>query len=127
MNFKTSYNGSNKEDYDLKLYFDKLKQLLKKKSNLHWHMEFFKQYIRGNISPMGLRIQMFPCTCTIRNTSQDLRGSWEAVLNKCSQDCMQLSSQYQLDTDMLDRELALLHTKTNISKRTPNMLAKIRN
>lgn len=107
--FQTSYIGSNKDTDDLKIYYDKLKQLLKRKSNLHWHMEYFKYYIRENISPQGLRIQLFP---TIKHTSQDLKNSWEGVLNKCSQDCMQLLlSQYSLDTAMLDQELALLHNK----------------
>ncbi|XP_040183709.1 uncharacterized protein LOC120916831 [Rana temporaria] len=115
--FQTSYNGTNKDVDDLRLFFGKLKYLLKKKSNLYWHMEFFKEYIKENISPMGLRIQMFP---TIKNASQDLKNSWEGVLNKCSKECMQLLLiQYQSDTNILDRDLALLITQYEHVKTHP--------
>lgn len=105
--FQTSYNLSNKENDDLKVYFGKLKQLLKKKSNLNWHMEFFNQYIWENISPMGLRIQMFP---TVKNATQELKNFWEGILSKCSKEFMQLLLiQYQLVTNQLDEELATLN------------------
>lgn len=55
---QTNCNVNAGHDIGINQYMTKMKRLLKKKSNLHWH--FLQQYICENISPLGLRIQLHP-------------------------------------------------------------------
>lgn len=74
---------------------------------------------------MGLRVQIFS---TVKNITQELKNSWENVLNKCSKEYMQLLLiQYQLDINLLDQELAMLNSQYEQIKCMPSLEARIRN
>lgn len=92
----------------------KMKRLLKKKSNLHWHVDFLQQYIRKNISPIGLRVQLFP---SFQSHTQDFKKSWEKVLTQCSIELMKLLiNQYQSELISLDQDILMLQSTNNSIK-----------
>lgn len=70
-----------KSDEEIKTFLDQMFNLLKKKSHLYWHTEYFKQHIREDTCPLGLRIQLFP---TIKEPSPTFKTSWEKILTQCS-------------------------------------------
>lgn len=86
----------------------KLKRFLKKKSYLHWHIEFLQKYVRENINPLGLRIQMYS---SFQITSPEFKLAWENILTQCSSELMKLLiSHYQIELKTLDQEILLLQT-----------------
>lgn len=99
--------GQKFED-ESKVFLDRMFNLLKKKSHLHWHIQYFEQYIK-EVCPLGLRIQIFP---TIRDPSLDFKKHWENTLTKCSLELMtQLNSQYIVDMTALDGEIERPNTQ----------------
>lgn len=102
-------NTSTRDDLALNQYLAKARRLLKKKSNLYWHIEFFQQYILDNICPTGLRIQLFP---SFKNVTPELKRLWEQELTKCSIELIRLLvAQYRTDLAALDQELISLQTQ----------------
>lgn len=88
---------------ETKTFLDRMFNLLKKKSHLYWHIQYFESYITEKVCPLGLRIQMFP---TIKDPSPDFRKSWEDILTNCSIELMQkLTAQYRIDMTILDGEI----------------------
>lgn len=98
---------------ETKTFLDRMFNLLKKKSHLYWHIQYFESYITENVCPLGLRIQIFP---TIKDPSPDFRKSWENTLTKCSIELMEkLTTQYRSDMTILDGEIdRLLNQFPNI-------------
>lgn len=84
-----------KTDDETKVFLDRMFNLLKRKSHLHWHIQYFESYIREKVCPLGLRIQIFP---TLKDPSPDLKKSWEDILTNCSVELMkQLTTQNRSD------------------------------
>ena len=84
---QTNCNLDNEQEININQYMAKIKRLLKKKSNLHWHIEFLNKYARENISPLGLRIQVFP---SFQTTIPEFKVAWEQALSTCSTQLMKL-------------------------------------
>lgn len=81
--------------------------LLKRKSHLHWHIEYFKQYVREETCPLGLKIQLFP---TINDPFSTFKTCWEQTLTQCSVELMKiLTTQSTLYMTSLDGEIERLH------------------
>lgn len=105
----TNCNTNTRDDLGLNQYMSKARRLLKKKSNLYCHIEFFQQYIHDKICPIGLSVQLFP---SFRNTSSEFRRDWELELMKCSTELIKiLVTQYKSDLQSLDQELVALQTQ----------------
>lgn len=47
-------------ELEIEVLIHKLKQALERKSNLFWQVKFLEQYIKEDLNPQGLRIQVFP-------------------------------------------------------------------
>lgn len=108
-NIQTSCLNDHKIEDDLKMYFTKMYTLLKRKSHLHWHIEYFRRYLAEKTCPIGLKGQIFP---TIKDPSSDLKKSWENTLSNCSFELMRsLIVQYSQDMITLDQEIACLNTQ----------------
>lgn len=89
-----------KNEDDIKVFLDRMFNLLKRKSHLHWHTKYCELYIKEKVCPLGLRMKVFP---TIRDPPLDPKKLWEHVLTKCSVELMtQLTSQYYADMAMQD-------------------------
>lgn len=100
---------------ETKTFLDRLFNLLKKKSHLHWHIQYFELYITEKVCPLGLRVQLFP---TIKDPSVDFKKSWENTLTNCSIELMsKLTTQYRSDMTSLDAEIdRLLNQFPNIQE-----------
>lgn len=72
---------------ELSFLFSGLTKWLEKKSLLHWHIKSFEEYIRDDLNPLGLRVQIFP---TFDNLDPIFKLAWESILNKCSTKMMKL-------------------------------------
>lgn len=57
------------------------------KKSLHWHIQSFENYIKEDINPFGLRVQIFP---TFETGDVDFKREWEKTLDKCSKEMMLL-------------------------------------
>lgn len=59
----------------------------KKKNLLHWHIQSFGEYMRDDLNPLGLRVQIFP---SIENVDSSFKLAWENNLKSCSNTMMKL-------------------------------------
>lgn len=107
-----------KTDDETKIFLDRMFNLLKRKSLLYWHIQYFESYVKEKLYPLGLRIQMFP---TIKDPSPDFKKAWEGTLTQCSLELMkQLTTQYRSDMTMLDGEIErLINQFPNIKDSAP--------
>lgn len=102
------------QEIGLNHYITKMKKLMKQKSNLHWHVDFLQQYARESLSPVGLRVQVFP---SFQNVSTEFKTAWEKILTQCSTDLIKLLiSYYQDELGHLDEEIILFQTKNDSIK-----------
>lgn len=94
-------------DTELSSLFSNLRKVLEKKSSYHWHIHSFKQYIRNEMNPLGLRIQIFP---TLEDMSVNFKKEWEKNLSKCSTGMMSLLiDEYQRKLIDIEKELERLN------------------
>lgn len=109
---QTNCNTDTEQEVGINQYMAKLKRSLKKKSNLIWHIEFLQKYVRENINPLGLRIQLYPSFQVI---SPEFKIAWESILTQCSSELMKLLiSHYQMELNNLDQEMLLQTSNENI-------------
>lgn len=109
---QTNCNTDTEQEIGINQYMAKLKRVLKKKANLHWHIEFLHKYVRENINPLGLRIQLYP---SFQVTSPEFKLKWENILTQCSLELMKLLIlHYQTELNTLDQEIFLLQTSNEI-------------
>lgn len=105
---QTNCNVGTEQEIGINQYMAKMKHLLKKKSNLYWHIEFLNKYIRENISPLGVRIQIYP---SFQAISPEFKVAWENTLTTCSTNLMKiLVTQYQSELITLDQEIVTLQS-----------------
>ncbi|XP_040181497.1 uncharacterized protein LOC120944132 isoform X2 [Rana temporaria] len=105
---QTNCNLDNEQEININQYMAKMKRLLKKKSNLHWHIEFLNKYARENISPLGLRIQVFP---SFQTTIPEFKVAWEQALSTCSTQLMKLLvGHHQSELLSLEQDILLLQS-----------------
>lgn len=68
---------------------------------------YFTKYIDDQMSPWGLRIQMFP---TINKLEPEFKSQWEQNLQQCSVKMMEmLCCHYTNELTLLDREIETLY------------------
>lgn len=96
--------GDNEQiETEISSLFFRLSKNLEKKSLLFWHVQSFQDYIKSNINPLGLRIQIFP---TMEDLDTDFKLKWENILSTCSRNLMEaLIEEYTKRTKMLDMEI----------------------
>lgn len=106
---QTNCNVDNEQEIMINQYMAKIKRLLKKKSNLYWHIEFLSKYVKDNISPLGLRVQVFP---SFQNATVEFKTSWEQTLTACSTQLLAqlLIRQYQVELLSLDQDILVLQS-----------------
>lgn len=81
------YGKNEHIDSEVNSLFLKLTRTLEKKSSMFWHIKCFPDYIKDDINPLGLRVQIFPNS---EGLDTDLKNAWEKILCTCSKDIMQL-------------------------------------
>lgn len=85
--------------------------MLERKSRLFWNKWYFSKYIDDNITPWGLRIQIFP---TLFNVDLEFKAEWESNLQSCSAKMMNLlCKQYSSDLTALDIEIERLYNENS--------------
>ncbi|XP_040193145.1 uncharacterized protein LOC120926910 [Rana temporaria] len=67
--------------------FSQLKILVEKKVAMFWQVENFEHYIREEINPLGLRVQIFP---TFEDMDNMFKKRWENNLQQCTKIMMKL-------------------------------------
>lgn len=118
---QTECNAGPRIEEDTKVYLGRVFGLLKRKSHLHWHIHFFRQYIEANINPQGLRIRTYP---TLKEPSDSFKKDWERVLTNSSRELMKLLvSQYDKDLTQLDTDIERLNVQFQHIKETPAFTA----
>lgn len=73
--------------------FSQLSKLVDRKAHLLWHIESFEQYIKDDINPFGLCIQIFP---SFENTNDTFLKRWKNNLQRCSKVIMKLLTEKYL-------------------------------
>lgn len=66
-NIQSSCETCKKDNDELVLYLGRIQGLLKCKSHLYWHIDYFQKYIEENINPQGIRLHTFS---TIKNPTE---------------------------------------------------------
>lgn len=88
-------------------FFSRLQRMLEKKSRLFWNKWYFLKYTEENISPWGLRIQIFP---TITQLEPEFKLEWEENLQSCSKKMMELlCKHYTVELSLIDGEIEKLY------------------
>lgn len=81
------YGQNKSRESELTFLFSGLTKWLEKKSLIYWHFKTFEEYIREDLNPLGLRIQIFP---SFENLNSTFKTSWESNLKLCSTKMMSL-------------------------------------
>lgn len=83
------------------------KNLLERKTGLHWHANYLHKYMLECIIPFGLRIKLFP---HFRNPSQEFKNKWEETLTNCSLSLMSLLiTKHRAELNQVDKELLIIN------------------
>lgn len=89
LNYHQEFQARYSPDSELSSLFFHLKKTLERKSSLFWHIQAFDRYIKADINPVGLWVQIFP---TISSTDNVFKKAWENNLKACSKVMMTLLS-----------------------------------
>lgn len=81
------FGHSEQLDSEISSLFFKLSKMLEINSRLFWHIKSFQDYIGEAMTPLGLRVQIFP---TLEDMDSDFKTQWEKVLCTCSLCLMEL-------------------------------------
>lgn len=68
-------------ELEIEVLIHKLRQALERKSNLFWQVNFLEQYIKEDLNPQGLRIQVFLIFWDIKKL---FKKKCEASLQECT-------------------------------------------
>lgn len=72
---------------ELRFTFLSLTHTVQKKASLFWHIKSFEDYLKIDINPFGLRVQIFP---SFERIEPEFKVAWEKVLKQCSANLMNL-------------------------------------
>lgn len=98
---------------------NQLSKYVEKKAAFFWHIDNFERYIREDINPYGLRIQIFPL---IDNISPDFKKQWEDNLQACTRKMMRmLIEEYKTRSLALDKEIDNIYVKLQSFKSLPSL------
>lgn len=107
--YENSFEQGDQKELSISSLFQKLTQVLERKSALFWHVKTFDRYIEEQINPFGLCVQIFPNADLI---SDECKAEWETNLKTCSREMAILSREYKqitlLDTVITNLEQALI-------------------
>lgn len=96
-------------DSEISSLFSRLSKTLEKKSLFYWHVKSFQDYIKEDINPAGLRVQIFP---TLEGLDSEFKSKWEHALRACSQRLMEiLIEEYKKRSNILDSDIVILCNK----------------
>lgn len=85
-------------------------------------MQFFDRYLREEVNPQGLRVQIFP---SFDVTDVTFCEKWERNLSLCSATMMEmLTDKYRQDLADLGREIETLRTSGNQLTQNPDFKKK---
>lgn len=97
------FSDSDRTEAEISSLFFKLAKNLEKKSSFFWHIRSFQDYLKSNMNPLGLRVQIFP---TLEDLDADFKSTWENALQTCSRNLMQiLIDEYTKRSLALDIEI----------------------
>lgn len=97
------FGDNDRTEAEISSLFFKLAKNLEKKSSFFWHVRSFQDYIKSNLNPLGLRIQIFP---TLEDLDAAFKSTWENALQTCSRSLMQiLMDEYTKRSSILDIEI----------------------
>lgn len=85
LGYETDFEQGDKIETEITSLVHKLNRVLEKKSAILWHTKTFDRYIKENINPLGLRVQIFPNSDQI---SHGCKKEWIENLKLCSQEMM---------------------------------------
>lgn len=86
-NPQKEYGQNESKESEISFLFFNLTKWLEKKSLLYWHIKTFKEYIREDLNPLGLQVQIFP---SFDNIDSTFKTAWENNLKACSSHMMSL-------------------------------------
>lgn len=99
------YGQNKSRESELTFLFSGLTKWLEMKSLIYWHIKSFEEYIREDLNPLGLRVQIFP---SFENINSTFKTTWESNLKSCSTNKMSL---------LIDEhQKRLIEIDTNIEK-----------
>lgn len=103
------YGQNESRESELSFLFSSLTKWLEKKSLTYWHVQSFKDYIKDDINPLGLRVQIFP---SFDNISATFKTAWEHNLKICSMGMMKLlMEEYQKHMTEIDLNIDQIYSK----------------
>lgn len=89
--------------------FMQLRKVVEKKAASFWHIESFKRYMRENVNPFGLRIQIFPI---LEDIDMAFKQKWEDNLQNCTMTMMRLLiEEYEKRIIVMDKDIDLIYKK----------------
>ncbi|KAM4030905.1 uncharacterized protein ACNLHF_018486 isoform 1-T1 [Anomaloglossus baeobatrachus] len=104
-----------------KEYFNKMKELLRKKTRTWWNCTFLQRYVEMGLIPRGLRVQVFPSFVV---DNEVFKNRWENAATTCSRQFLELL--IDLDKESLKTlEVEIIELYNNMEKNlTPAALKK---
>ncbi|XP_040178113.1 uncharacterized protein LOC120910420 [Rana temporaria] len=122
--FKIQSNTNNADITipELDRAFSRLQRLLEKKVRIFWHKQYFIKYVENQITPWGLRIQIFP---NLKKVDDALKLRWEQNLQSCSFEMMNiLCNQYEAEIEDLDVQVNAWYIELVLSISNPLFIAR---
>lgn len=117
-NLQKDYEQKESKESELSFLFFNLTKWLEKKSSLYWHTRTFQEYIREDLNPLGLRVQIFP---SFDNIDSTFKMAWENVLKSCSNQMMNLLiEEYKKRLIDIDRNIDKLYSQINTLNTHPS-------
>lgn len=117
--YQKEFKTKESTDSELSSIFWHLKKLLERKSSMFWHTQAFDRYIKSDINPFGLRIQIFP---TLNDVDNSFKKMWEENLNECTKNMMLLLiGEYNKRLLVLDKELEDIQNRLQKFKNCPSL------
>lgn len=116
------FGDTDRTEAEISSLFFKLTKNSEKKSSFFWHIRSFQEYMKSNINPLGLRIQIFP---TLEDLDATFRSTWENTLQTCSRNLMQiLIDEYTKRSLVLDTEITKICERLKTFQVYPSVSTK---
>ena len=107
--YSASHHKGEAIQSELSSLCSQLGRLVEKKAALFWHVESFEKYLREDINPYGLRIQIFPL---LDNVNPEFRKKWELNLQLCTANMMKLLiEEYKTRSAQVEKDIDEIYTK----------------
>ncbi|PIO27386.1 hypothetical protein AB205_0104330 [Aquarana catesbeiana] len=103
------YSQKSSSQSEVSTLLFQLGKIVDKKVACFWHADSFDRYIREDINPLGLRIQIFPI---LDDVDSSFKIKWERNLQSCTKIMMTLlSEEYKKRIAILDKDIDAIYAK----------------